>query len=69
MWAITENVWEALLAEIPEMKNYAAEHFDCWADTEAFAQKKHWMGRRKSKGFTDSGTKIFSRRYTARIFS
>ena len=33
------NVWEALLAEIPEMKNYAAEHFDCWADTEAFAQK------------------------------
>ena len=31
--------------------------------------KKHWMGRRKSKGFTDSGTKIFSRRYTARIFS
>ena len=33
------NVWEALLAEIPEMKKYAAEHFDCWADTEAFAQK------------------------------
>lgn len=33
------NVWEALLAEIPEMKNYATEHFDRWADTEAFAQK------------------------------
>ena len=34
-----KNVWESLLAEIPEMKNYATEHFDCWADTEAFAQK------------------------------
>ena len=26
-----KNVWESLLAEIPEMKKYATEHFDHWA--------------------------------------
>jgi len=32
------NVWDALLAEIPEMKEVATEHFDNWKDTEKFAE-------------------------------
>jgi hypothetical protein len=32
-----KNVWEALLAEIPEMKELSVEHFNNWADTESFA--------------------------------
>lgn len=31
------NVWDALINEIPEMKELSTEHFDNWADTEAFA--------------------------------
>lgn len=31
------NVWDALLAEIPEMKSLSTEHFDNWKDTEDFA--------------------------------
>ena len=31
------NVWDALLREIPEMKDVSTEHFDCWQDTENFA--------------------------------
>lgn len=34
-----KNVWDALLAEIPQMKELSAEHFDDWADTESFAKK------------------------------
>lgn len=32
-----KNVWDALLNEIPEMKDVATEHFDNWKDTEQFA--------------------------------
>lgn len=32
-----KNVWTELLQEIPEMKQYATEHFDQWDDTIAFA--------------------------------
>ena len=32
-----KNVWDALLEEIPEMKELSVEHFDDWKDTEAFA--------------------------------
>jgi hypothetical protein len=33
------NVWDALLAEIPEMKALSTEHFNHWADTERFAKQ------------------------------
>lgn len=32
------NVWDALLAEIPEMREAVTEHFDDWAGTEEFAR-------------------------------
>jgi len=32
-----KNVWDALLAEIPGMKELATTHFDDWKDTEKFA--------------------------------
>lgn len=32
-----KNVWDELVREIPEMKAFAAEHFDNWSDTEGFA--------------------------------
>ncbi len=31
------NVWDSLLAEIPQMKEFATEHFDNWSETESFA--------------------------------
>jgi hypothetical protein len=34
-----KNVWDALLKEIPQMKELATEHFNIWKDTEEFAQK------------------------------
>ncbi|MCR5666122.1 MAG: hypothetical protein K6G01_04775 [Eubacterium sp.] len=34
-----KNVWDALLSEIPQMKEYATEHFDNWRDTEGFCEK------------------------------
>ena len=34
-----KNVWDALCSEIPEMKEFATEHFDNWKDTEQFAKK------------------------------
>lgn len=33
-----KNVWESLIAEIPEMKEVATTHFDNWKDTEKFAE-------------------------------
>lgn len=33
-----KNVWEDLLKEIPQMKNYSKEHFDDWKQTEQFAE-------------------------------
>ena len=32
-----KNVWDALIAEIPGMKEYSTEHFDNWKETESFA--------------------------------
>lgn len=32
------NVWDALIKEIPEMKELSTEHFDSWQDTEKFAE-------------------------------
>lgn len=32
------NVWNELIAEIPQMKELCSEHFDDWSDTEAFAE-------------------------------
>lgn len=32
-----KNVWDALLSEIPQMKELATEHFDNWEDTSRFA--------------------------------
>ena len=32
-----KNVWDALITEIPEMKELSTEHFDNWKDTESFA--------------------------------
>ena len=32
------NVWDALLEEIPQMKEVSNEHFDNWKDTENFAK-------------------------------
>ena len=32
-----KNVWDALLTELPEMKELSTEHFDNWKDTECFA--------------------------------
>jgi hypothetical protein len=34
-----KNVWEALLADIPEMKALSKEHFDNWEETKSFAAK------------------------------
>lgn len=34
-----KNVWDELIAEIPEMKEYATEHFNNWEDTTTFANK------------------------------
>lgn len=34
-----ENVWNALVKEIPEMEAVSTKHFDNWADTEEFATK------------------------------
>jgi hypothetical protein len=34
-----KNVWDALTAEIPEMKELSTEHFDHWEDTMAFAEQ------------------------------
>lgn len=33
-----KNVWDALMEEIPQMKELATEHFDNWGDTVAFAE-------------------------------
>ena len=33
-----KNVWDALLAELPEMKALCTEHLDDWEDTRAFAK-------------------------------
>ena len=33
-----KNVWDALLTELPEMKELSTEHFDNWKDTEHFAE-------------------------------
>ena len=33
------NVWEALLEEIPEMKQFSTEHMGKWSDTEQFAAR------------------------------
>lgn len=33
-----KNVWDALLSEIPEMKELSTEHFDHWAETACFAE-------------------------------
>ncbi len=33
-----KNVWDALQAEIPEMKGLSTEHFDAWQDTVSFAE-------------------------------
>jgi hypothetical protein len=33
-----KNVWTDLINEIPEMKKFATEHFNDWADTEKFAE-------------------------------
>lgn len=33
-----KNVWDELVAEIPEMKALSTEHFDSWSDTEKFAE-------------------------------
>ena len=33
-----KNVWDALLKEIPELKDVSTEHFDCWEDTKAFCE-------------------------------
>lgn len=52
------NVWEALLAEIPEMKNYA-QNILIVGQIQKHLHKKHWMGRRKSKGFTVLAQKYF----------
>ncbi len=32
-----KNVWEQILTEVPEMKQYATQHFDNWSDTEQFS--------------------------------
>ncbi len=32
------NVWEQLLQEIPEMREFVTEHMNDWSDTESFAQ-------------------------------
>ena len=32
-----KNVWDALLTELPKMKELSTEHFDNWKDTESFA--------------------------------
>lgn len=32
------NIWDALLTEIPQMKEISTEHFDDWKDTESFSQ-------------------------------
>ena len=53
-----KNVWEALLAEIPEMKTMQRSILIV-GQIQKHLHKKHWMERRKSKGFTDSGTKYF----------
>ncbi len=34
-----KNVWEELLAEIPQMKEVATEHFNQWQETEQFAKE------------------------------
>ncbi len=34
-----KNVWDALLQEIPDMKELSTEHFDRWEETESFAEK------------------------------
>lgn len=34
-----KNVWNALLAEIPEMKSLSTEHFDKWEETVSFAEQ------------------------------
>ncbi|MCH5343486.1 MAG: hypothetical protein J1E64_05550 [Acetatifactor sp.] len=33
-----KNVWTELLRDLPEMRQYAVEHFDRWQDTKAFAE-------------------------------
>ncbi|MGN0141211.1 MAG: DUF6937 domain-containing protein [Roseburia sp.] len=42
------NVWEELLREIPQMKEYAAEHFNEWEKTKYFA--KEALGEKEITG-------------------